>query len=139
MDQRDHWRRVATDFYTIYCPDRVGEIDFIDFNYPVRDVRIEETMNSVAVGGKRITMERVFVDRHAKHQGSSKPAEFAPNASQVLLDRCGGTADNVWYAATGNGVWSAGLSTNFDFASCRIPEKKLPDDCGELIMLLPKD
>jgi hypothetical protein len=67
-----------------------------------RDVVIEETMNSVAVGGKRITLERVIVNRKALHQGSSRPAEFAPNAGQVLLDRCGGTADNVWYAATGS-------------------------------------
>jgi hypothetical protein len=68
-----------------------------------RDLLIEETMNSVAVSGKRITLERVTVNRMARHQGSSKPAEFAPNASQVLLDRCGGTADNVWYSATGSG------------------------------------
>src|SRR5204863_4695661 len=47
--------------------------------------------------------QRVFVNRKALHQGSSRPAEFAPNASQVLLDRCGGTADNVWYVATGGG------------------------------------
>jgi hypothetical protein len=69
----------------------------------VRDLVIEETMNSVAVGGKRITLERVIVNRKARHQGSSRPAEFAPNATQVLLDRCGGTADNVWYAGTGAG------------------------------------
>jgi hypothetical protein len=60
-----------------------------------RDLVIEETMNSVGVGGQRITLERVIVNRKAKHQGFSKPAEFAPNATQVLLDRCGGTADNV--------------------------------------------
>jgi hypothetical protein len=69
----------------------------------VRDVVIDETMNSVAVSGKRITLERVFVNRKARHQGSSRPAEFAPNAGQILLDRCGGTADNVWYVASGAG------------------------------------
>jgi Bacterial toxin 46 len=42
VDQREYWRRVATDFYQVYCPDRMGEVDFIDFNYPVRDVRIEK-------------------------------------------------------------------------------------------------
>ena len=69
----------------------------------VRDVVIDETMNSVAVSGQRITLEHVFVNRKAKHQGSSKPAEFAPNGSQVLLDRCGVTGDNVWFVATGGG------------------------------------
>jgi hypothetical protein len=69
-----------------------------------RDVAIDETMNSVGVGGERITLQQVSVRRKARHQGASKPAEFAPNASQVLLDRCSVTADNVWYIATGAGV-----------------------------------
>jgi hypothetical protein len=60
-----------------------------------RDVVIDETMNSVGVSGQRITLERVAVNRKARHQGSSKPAEFAPNGGQVLMDRCTVTADNV--------------------------------------------
>jgi hypothetical protein len=70
----------------------------------IRDVSIDETMNSVGVNGRRITLEKVSVTRKAKHQGASLPAEFAPNASQCLLDRCSVTADNVWYVATGSGV-----------------------------------
>jgi hypothetical protein len=69
-----------------------------------RDVVADETMNSVSVGGRRITLERVTVNRKARHEGSSKPAEFAPNGTQVLLDRCAVNADNVWYAATGAGI-----------------------------------
>ena len=69
-----------------------------------RDVVADETMNSVAVTGRRITLQRVSVNRKARHQGSSKPAEFAPNGSQVLLERCSVTADNVWFVATGAGV-----------------------------------
>jgi hypothetical protein len=68
----------------------------------VRDVLINETMNSVGVNGRRITLREVAVHRKARHEGSSKPAEFAPNASQLLLDRCSGSGDNVWYAATGS-------------------------------------
>jgi len=69
----------------------------------MHDVVIDETMNSVGINGARITLQRVAVNRRAQHQGSSKPAEFAPNAGQILLDRCSGFADNVWYAATGAG------------------------------------
>lgn len=69
----------------------------------MRDVFIEETMNSVGIGGRRITLQRVVVNRKTLHQGSSKPAEFAPNGDQILLDRCGVNADNVWFAATGGG------------------------------------
>ena len=67
----------------------------------IRDVVIDETMNSVGVGGRRITLERVTVNRKALHQGSSKPAEFAPNGDQVLLDHCSVNADNVWFVGTG--------------------------------------
>lgn len=69
----------------------------------LRDVVCEETMNSIGINGRRITLQQVAVNRKARHQGSSKPAEFAPNASQLLLDRCSGSGDNVWYAATGGG------------------------------------
>ncbi len=70
----------------------------------VRDVVCDETMNSIGVNGRRITLQRVAVHRKARHQGSSKPAEFAPNAGQLLLDRCSGLGDNIWYAATGSGI-----------------------------------
>jgi hypothetical protein len=105
-----------------------------------RDLVIDETMNSVGVSGRRITLERVAVNRKALHQGSSKPAEFAPNGTQVLVDRCSVTGDNVWFAATGDRVsgpivvlnctfhgngraeahqrWSTGLL----YDSCRAPE-----------------
>jgi hypothetical protein len=69
----------------------------------VRDVAIDETMNSVGIGGKRVTFQRVSITRKAKHQGASKPAEFAPNGTQILLDRCSVTGDNVWFVATGGG------------------------------------
>ena len=42
MTEQQYRRNVATDFYRTFAPDRMGEIDFIDFNYPVRDVRIEK-------------------------------------------------------------------------------------------------
>ena len=69
-----------------------------------RDLVIDETMNSVSIGGRRITLQNVTINRKAKHQGASKPAEFAPNGTQVLLDRCTVNADNVWYIATGGNV-----------------------------------
>ena len=69
----------------------------------VRDVVIDETMNSVTLGGRRITLQNVTVNRLALHQGASKPAEFAPNGDQILLDRCAVNADNVWFAATSSG------------------------------------
>jgi hypothetical protein len=37
--QEFRWK-LATEFYKAFAPDRMGEVDFIDFNYPVRDVSI---------------------------------------------------------------------------------------------------
>ncbi len=67
----------------------------------VRDVVIDETMNSVATTGRFITLERVTVRRRTTHQGASRPMEFAPNASDVLLDRCAVFGDNIWFVGTG--------------------------------------
>jgi hypothetical protein len=69
----------------------------------MRDMIIDETMNSVSLSGRRITAENVTVNRKILHVGASKPAEFAPNGDQILLNRCSVNADNVWFAATGAG------------------------------------
>lgn len=80
-----------------------------------RDILIEETMNSIGVTGKRITVTDVTVVRKALHQGSSRPAEFAPNGTQVLIDRCRVIADNVWFLATGSGVSGPVVILNCEF------------------------
>lgn len=67
----------------------------------LRDIDLFETMESIAITGRRITLQRVSVIREARHQGSSKPAEFAPNAGQVLMDRCYVKGDNIWSVAVG--------------------------------------
>ncbi len=82
----------------------------------------DETMNSVGVSGRRITLERVAVNRKAPHQGASKPAEFAPNGTQVLLDRCSVTADNVWFTATGAGVAGPVVVLNCTFRGKSVAE-----------------
>jgi hypothetical protein len=69
-----------------------------------RDVICDETMGSVSVHGRRITLQRVFVNRKARHQGASRPGEIEPGATQTLVDRCGVTADNVWFAWSGSGT-----------------------------------
>jgi len=81
----------------------------------IRDVLADETMNSIVVNGRRITLQHVAVNRRARHQGSSKPAEFAPNATQVLMDHCTSNADNVWYAAIGAGISGPIVLLNCDF------------------------
>jgi hypothetical protein len=40
-----------------------------------RDVLCDETMTSVSVHGRRITLQQVFVHRKARHQGASRPGD----------------------------------------------------------------
>ena len=88
----------------------------------LRDLDILETMNSVAFGGLRITAQRVNVYRRALHRGASKPAEFAPNASQLLLDQCSVDADNVWFVAVGSNITGPMVFLNCRFTGNSVIE-----------------
>lgn len=80
-----------------------------------RNLRLVETMESVGLGGCRITLSNVSVVRKALHQGASKPAEFAPNGGQVLMDRCSVEGDNIWFVALGAGLTGPIVLLNCDF------------------------
>ena len=80
------------------------------------DIDLYETMESVGVTGKRITLKDVNVIRNALHQGSSKPAEFAPNASQVLMDHCSVKGDNIWFVGVGARVMGPIVMLNCRFS-----------------------
>lgn len=80
-----------------------------------RDINAIETMESIGVGGKRITLQQINVERRADHQGASKPAEFAPNATQLLVDRCSVTGNNIWFVAVGGGQTGPIVFLNCDF------------------------
>ena len=108
----------------------------------LRDIAVEDTVNSVVLGSsvKRVTIERVGIDHSVATTGSAKPADFSIGGSQVLLDRCSGTGDNLFYVVTGSRVpgpnvllhctfhgnghiqphqrWATGLLVD----GCRVPE-----------------
>lgn len=69
-----------------------------------KNLLIEETMNSVGTSGCRITLDEVAVTRTVPNVGASKPAEFAPNAGQILMNRCSSKGDNIWHVGTGAGI-----------------------------------
>jgi hypothetical protein len=69
----------------------------------VRDVYCEETMNSTAIRGRRITMEQVVVKHTFPNLGASKPTDFSVEGNQILIDRCRITGDNMYF------VWTASL------------------------------
>ena len=116
-------KQAGIEYLRIACPEQAvghGDAQFeaVRINGEdcwMRNVRVEETMNSIAVTGRRITLQYVDVIRKAMHQGASRPAEFAPNGGQVLLDRCTVEADNVWFVATGGNVMGPIVILNCTF------------------------
>ncbi len=80
-----------------------------------RDINAMETMESIGIGGRRITLQQINVVRRALHQGASKPAEFAPNGGQILVDRCSVAGDNIWFVALGAGQTGPIVFLNCDF------------------------
>ena len=97
-----------------------------------RDINAMETMESVGVGGKRITLQQINVVRHADHQGASKPAEFAPNATQLLVDRCSVTGNNIWFVAVGAGQTGPIVFLNCNFSGNGRIEGHQRWSCGML-------
>jgi hypothetical protein len=68
----------------------------------LRSVAFEDTTNSVRIdqGAERLTVVDVNVHQQRPVTSSAKPFDFRINGSQILLDRCTGKGNKVWYVAT---------------------------------------
>lgn len=108
----------------------------------IRNLYILDTTKAVGIGksARRVTVERVNVTQSIPIEGSAKPTDFSVNGTQILVDRCSATGDNVFYIAVGPGEqgsnvvlncishgnghvqphqrWSTGLLVD----SCQVPE-----------------
>ncbi|MBQ1865666.1 MAG: hypothetical protein II151_01950 [Bacteroidales bacterium] len=80
-----------------------------------QDMDLYETMESVRASGSRITLRKISVIREADHQGSSKPAEFAPNATQILMDSCYVKGNNIWFVGIGARIFGPIVMLNCSF------------------------
>ena len=69
----------------------------------VKNVYCEETMNTIAITGQRITVQRTKVTHTYPNLGASKPGDFSFEGSQILLDRCEATGGNTYF------VWTSSL------------------------------
>ena len=81
----------------------------------VRDVFCDETMNTTTLAGKRITVQRVLVNKTHPNLGASKPADFSIEGSQILIDRCESTAGNTYWVWTGSLVTGPNVVLNSVF------------------------
>jgi hypothetical protein len=68
----------------------------------IRSVNLEDTTNSVGIDGgtERITVTQVDVLQRTPVTTPAKPFDFSVNGTQVLIDRCSGRGDEVFYMAT---------------------------------------
>jgi hypothetical protein len=66
-----------------------------------RNIEIFNTVNSISVTGKRITVDNVSIIHDVPTIGAAKPADLNGSGQQVLFNRCTITGDNVFFLATG--------------------------------------
>jgi hypothetical protein len=67
----------------------------------IRNMELFNTVNSVSITGKRITVDNLSIMHDVPTLGSAKPADLNGSGSQVLFNKCTITGDNVFYLATG--------------------------------------
>lgn len=66
-----------------------------------RNIEIFNTVNSISVTGKRITIDNISIIHEVPTIGAAKPADLNGSGQQVLFNRCTITGDNVFFLATG--------------------------------------
>jgi len=66
-----------------------------------RNLEILNTVNSISVTGKRITVDNISILHEVPTVGAAKPADLNGSGQQVLFNRCRITGDNLFFFATG--------------------------------------
>ncbi|MEO6520657.1 MAG: hypothetical protein ABIN91_03205 [Mucilaginibacter sp.] len=66
-----------------------------------KDIDIYNTVNSVSVTGKCITLDGVNINHTIPTVGAAKPADLNGSGPQILFNHCNITGDNVFFLATG--------------------------------------
>ena len=66
-----------------------------------KNIEIFNTVNSVSVTGKRITVDNVSIIHDVPTLGAAKPADLNGSGYQVLFNRCYIKGDNLFFFGTG--------------------------------------
>jgi hypothetical protein len=67
----------------------------------LKNLEIVNTVNSIGIGGNRITVQNVRIMHTVATEGSAKPADFTAGGRQILFDRCSVKGDNLFFFVTG--------------------------------------
>jgi hypothetical protein len=114
VEQAGQIAQVGVEDLRLVAPPQTGTLNGKHFNGLrmsgvvdgwVRNLRILDTTEAVGIGrtARRVTVERVDVTQSVPIEGAAKPADFSVNGTQILVDRCSATGDNVFYIAVGPG------------------------------------
>ncbi|MES2371083.1 MAG: hypothetical protein V4557_00795 [Bacteroidota bacterium] len=66
-----------------------------------RNIEVVNTVNSISINGKRITVDHVNINHEVPTLGAAKPADLNGSGPQILFNQCNITGDNVFFLATG--------------------------------------
>ncbi|MDB5212024.1 MAG: hypothetical protein JWQ30_2851 [Sediminibacterium sp.] len=66
-----------------------------------RNIEILNTVNSISVNGKRITVDHVNINHEVPTLGAAKPADLNGSGPQILFNQCNISGDNIFFLATG--------------------------------------
>jgi hypothetical protein len=66
-----------------------------------RNLEIFNTVNSVSVTGRRITVDNISIIHNLPTIGAAKPADLNGSGQQLLFNRCSITGDNLFFFGTG--------------------------------------
>jgi len=66
-----------------------------------RNLEIFNTVNSISVTGKRITVDNVSIIHNVPTIGAAKPADLNGSGQQVLFNHCSIKGDNLFFFGTG--------------------------------------
>ena len=66
-----------------------------------RNIEVLNTVNSISITGKRITVDNVSIIHNLPTIGAAKPADLNGSGQQLLFNRCSITGDNLFFFGTG--------------------------------------
>ena len=66
-----------------------------------RNLEIFNTVNSISVTGRRITVDNVNITHNLPTIGAAKPADLNGSGEQLLFNRCSINGDNLFFFGTG--------------------------------------
>lgn len=80
-----------------------------------RNIEVLNTVNSISVTGRRITVDNVSITHDVPTIGAAKPADLNGSGQQILFNRCSITGDNLFFFGTGAKVTGPVVVLNCTF------------------------